>query len=156
VCQDHVPVIEFDRKRRARKNLFDAAEHLERSFLGILGNARLWYARAGSTGSIANSDWTYSFQQRQISRIAERGAWRKGSRNWDSCRLEDGQDCLIDPPCAQPPASPHWLSTGKCDGFSCSKKAREVRGADLLELTRPLREVEAVDDARGARVSVPS
>jgi hypothetical protein len=74
VCQDHVTVIEFDRKRRARKNLFDATEHLERSFLGILGSARLGYARAGPAGSIANSDWTYSFQERQICRMTEK--WR--------------------------------------------------------------------------------
>jgi hypothetical protein len=56
VGEDDVTVIELDGKRRTRKNLFDAAEYLERRFLrAILGRLGLRRSGAGSTFSIANS-----------------------------------------------------------------------------------------------------
>jgi hypothetical protein len=53
--EDDVAVIDLDRKGRARKNLPDMPEHLDRSFLDILRGFAFWYPRTGSVVSIANS-----------------------------------------------------------------------------------------------------
>ncbi len=69
VREDDVPVVEFDGKRGARKNLFDAAVDFQRRLFGVLGRCRF-----GSTGihiaSVASSDNGVSF--RRISG----GVWR--------------------------------------------------------------------------------
>lgn len=55
--QDDVAVIQLDGKRRARKNLFDAAEDLERRFFEVLRrDRRLCGTRTGLAAvSIASS-----------------------------------------------------------------------------------------------------
>jgi hypothetical protein len=52
--ENNVPVVEFDGKRRAREDLFDAAEHLERSFFVILGN--FCFRRARIRVAVASCD----------------------------------------------------------------------------------------------------
>src|ERR1700685_529317 len=49
-------VIQFDRKRRAGKNLTDAAKDLQRSFFGVLCGGGFRNARAGLAISIALCD----------------------------------------------------------------------------------------------------
>lgn len=63
VRQDDVAVIQFDGKRRAWKDLFDAAEDLERRFLGVLGKGCGFRGpRAGLTSvAIASSYRACSF-----------------------------------------------------------------------------------------------
>jgi hypothetical protein len=54
--EDDVAIVELDRKRRARKNLSDMSEYLDRRFLDILRGFALWYPRTGSVfASITNS-----------------------------------------------------------------------------------------------------
>jgi hypothetical protein len=53
--EDDVAIVELDRKGRARKNLPDMSEYLDRSFLDILRGFAFWYPRAGSVASITNS-----------------------------------------------------------------------------------------------------
>ena len=48
-------VVELDGKRRARKNLLDAAEYLERRLLDALGTLGFWGFGIGLTASIADS-----------------------------------------------------------------------------------------------------
>jgi hypothetical protein len=55
VRQDDVAVVELDGKRRARKDLLDAAERLERRFFDALGILGFWGRGIGLTVSIANS-----------------------------------------------------------------------------------------------------
>ena len=61
MCENSVAVIELDRKGRARKNLLDMSEYLDRRFLNVLRRLALWYARTGSVVSIANSYGKCSF-----------------------------------------------------------------------------------------------
>jgi hypothetical protein len=61
VRQDDVPVIELDRKGRARKNLLDIAEYLKRGLFHILRGVGFWYACACSVLSIANGYGKRSF-----------------------------------------------------------------------------------------------
>ena len=53
--EDDVPVIEIDRKGRARKDLPDMSEYLDGGFLDILRGFAFWYPLTGSVVSIANS-----------------------------------------------------------------------------------------------------
>jgi hypothetical protein len=55
-----VAVVELDGKGRARENLFDTAEHLERRFLCILGSVGFRGARTGPAVSSARSYSGYS------------------------------------------------------------------------------------------------
>jgi len=60
VREDDVAVVEFDGKRRARKNLFDAAVDFQRSLFGIFRRGRFRSTRVG-VAAVASSDNDVSF-----------------------------------------------------------------------------------------------
>jgi hypothetical protein len=59
-------VVELDGKGRARENLFDTTEHLERRFLCVLGSVGFGGARTGPAVSSARSYSGYSCYLRQL------------------------------------------------------------------------------------------